>query len=114
LLGLLGLLPRLWRGLRALLHWRCLGALRLLRLRPLLLGLLGPLLRLWRGLRALLHLRRLWARLLRGWRRSVLFGFALLAALRIGGGQGPKKQKQRAGGGSSNELHGIHLHSGRY
>ena len=108
-----------------------LGRLRLLRLRPLLLRLLGPLLRLLRGLwalrllwlgllgpllrlalllrRARLRLLRLWALLLRGWRRSVLLGFALLAALRVGRGHGPEKQKQRAGGGSSNELHGNHL-----
>ena len=162
-LSLLGLLPRLFGGLRALLRLRlfllrlcalgllrlrlfllhlwalgllhlrplwaacarcctcgcfCCGlwALGLLHLRPLLLGLLSP--RLLHRLRVLLRLRRLWALrlrlrlwalLLRGCGRGVLFGFALLAALRVGRGQRPEKQKQRAGGGNSNELHDIHL-----
>jgi hypothetical protein len=100
--------------------------LRLLRLRPLWLGLLGPLLRLCRGLRALLlglallwlpalrlRLLRLclWALLLRGWRRSLLCSLVLLAALRVGGGHRPQKQKQPAGG-NSNESHGYHLRYG--
>jgi hypothetical protein len=95
--------------------------LRLLRLRPLLLGLLGLLPRLWRGLCVLLRLwlRRarlrlrllgLWALLLRGWRRSLLLGLVLLAALRVRRSHRPEKQKQRAGGGNSNELHSNHLH----
>jgi hypothetical protein len=118
-LSLLGPLLRLLRGLRALLRLRLfllwLWALRRLRLRPLRLSLLGPLLRLLRGLRARRHLLclwalRLWALLLRGRGRGALFGLALLAALRVRRGQRPEKQKQRAGGGSSNELHGIHLH----
>jgi hypothetical protein len=119
-LRLLRLRPLLLSLLRLRLFLLWLWALRLLRLRPLLRGLLGPLLRLLRGLRALLRLRLLllclwalrlclWALLLRGWRRSVLFGFGLLAALRVRRGQCPEKQKQRAGGGGSNELHGNHL-----
>jgi hypothetical protein len=51
----------------------------------------------------------LWALLLRGCGRGVLFGLALLTALRVRRSHRPEKQKHRAGGGSSNELHDNHL-----